>query len=97
MHNLFDTVAQLYFFFCIDLFSIDPGIFSEECRTRGRRKIVSLDLALQFQISTPTIAQKSDLISALISLKNKDPSHGISKVHTLLLPNGLRLLVRSEQ
>jgi hypothetical protein len=54
---------MLFFFFGIDLFSIDPGIFNEECRTRGKKKIVSLNLALQFQISTPTIAQESDLIS----------------------------------
>lgn len=33
----------------------------------------------------PTIPQESELTTALISLKNKDPSLGISKVHTLLL------------
>ena len=35
--------------------------------------------------SMPTIPQESELISAIISLKNKDPSLGISKVHALLL------------
>jgi hypothetical protein len=33
----------------------------------------------------PTIPQESELTSALTSLKNKDPSLGISKVHNLLL------------
>lgn len=33
----------------------------------------------------PTIPQESELTSALISLKKKDPSLGISKVHSLLL------------
>ncbi|KAF8816928.1 SET domain-containing protein [Phlegmacium glaucopus] len=33
----------------------------------------------------PTIPQESELTAAVISLKNKDPSLGISRVHTLLL------------
>jgi hypothetical protein len=41
--------------------------------------------AVSFFFSMPTIPQESELISALISLKNKDPSLGISKVHALLL------------
>ena len=36
-------------------------------------------------VSMPTIPQESELINALISLKNKEPSLGISKVHALLL------------
>ena len=36
-------------------------------------------------ISMPTIPQESELINALISLKRKVPSLGISKIHALLL------------
>ena len=44
----------------------------------------TLQLESLFQ-SMPTIPQESELINALISLKTKDPSLGISKVHALLL------------
>ena len=46
---------------------------------------LSVVTKIRSAVSMPTIPQESELISALISLKNKDPSLGISKVHALLL------------